>query len=92
MYIHAFVILQAIIYGPSIIPSPLFYLVKHFGSNIIGDTRPTDNTFLTIELPPVHSVVSVSVSAVNAFGTGPTSDVAGDIISKLQFLIIIFLL
>ena len=45
---------------------------------------PTDDSFITINLPPVDSVVSVTVHAANAFGEGPLSDAISDIISKLH--------
>ena len=49
----------------------------------MNDVIPTEDTFITINLPPVDSVFNVFVSAVNVFGTGPKSDTERIIISKL---------
>ena len=42
----------------------------------------TEDTLITYELPPVDGVVHIFVRAVNAFGTGPKSDMMTAIISK----------
>ena len=46
---------------------------------------PTEDTYITINLPPVDSVVNIFISAVNAFGTGPKSNAKRDVISKLLY-------
>ena len=63
---------------------PLSYIVYYFGDNITNGSATVDVLMATIALPAMDSDVSVFVTAMNAFGLGPASNVAMADIGELH--------
>ena len=61
---------------------PVTYAVHYFGQNITNGSISVANLMATIDLPAVDSDVNVAVSALNAFGSGPSSNIAMGEISE----------
>ena len=59
------------------------YIVYYFGQNIANGSITVNSSTATIDLPAVDSDVNVAVTAVNVFGSGPSSNIAMDKISEL---------
>ena len=63
----------------------MYYNVSYYGEDITSGSVHVDVPMVTIDLPAVDSDVSVTVTTMNVFGSGPTSNVAMDEISKLMY-------
>jgi len=62
----------------------MIYIVCYYGQNIANGSIAIANLMTTIDLPAVDSDVHVTVTAMNVFGLGPSSNiVAMDKISEL---------
>lgn len=86
MYICA---LQALPYGPSVVAAPITYVIYYFGENITnGSDTVTDASMTVFNLSEAYSNkdsdVNVVVTAMNAFGSGPPSNVSVDEIGGLH--------
>ena len=70
---------------PSAVAAPISYTTNYSGENITNGSIPDINVpMTTIDLPAVDSDVNVFVTAMNVFGSGPSSNIVLDEISELH--------
>ena len=63
---------------------PIIYNVSYVGENITSGFVDATQPITTFVLTPLNdSDVNVTVTAMNVFGSGPTSDVNNDSISNI---------